>query len=669
MPTPRVLLCCRSDNDLWQVLDSTPATDRAYQVHRVDDVTAALAQARPGDGIAVLADQCPDDRASEIGAELWQRTEALGLRVYLEHPSAVPGLVVAAPTAVAEGVRVVVTTDDLAGLDRDTILATHRSWACAWSGPEGTTELLALARVAGYDTAPYGLPVDRQVLLAELAGGTVRVAGGALSRFVTGRYGPARAWGAVWADLLGWLAGTPGNVPLAWRPSVAPRHQRTAPVSPDAEANAVAEVTRWLRTQMLFLREDYSTGRKVSHLAASEGFASLIRHDGSQHRRSEPLRADCCAEAAMVLAQSWQRTGDPEERAEAESLLDLVWSPTFCDPDPDSPTHGLVDWAPGWGVFYGDDNARIILATLMAAAILGEDRWTGPATVCLEANLATTGRRGFRRPNLRTQVHLADPEARARIAQEDFVEIAPHHQAYLWACSLLLHQVGGEPRHLDLALAGLRATMATPPEQWCWTNGLSQELARILLPLAFLWRTTGEEEHREWLERAVDALAALVDESGGVREVLGDLSTGRYAPPTRNESYGTDEAPLVQANGDPACDLLYTMPFALLGLHEAAAALDESGVPGSGAAAALTDRLAGFLVRVQSTSQAHPELAGCWLRGFDLDKWEYWGSSADAGWGAWCVESGWTNTWIPAVLTLRARATTLHDLALAALRR
>jgi hypothetical protein len=53
------------------------------------------------------------------------------------------------------------------------------------------------------------------------------------------------------------------------------------------------------------------------------------------------------------------------------------------------------------------------------------------------------------------------------------------------------------------------------------------------------------------------------------------------------------------------------------------------------------------------------------MRSFDDRHWEYWGSSADAGWGAWCIESGWTNTWIASVLAQRVQGTTLYGLATA----
>ena len=49
------------------------------------------------------------------------------------------------------------------------------------------------------------------------------------------------------------------------------------------------------------------------------------------------------------------------------------------------------------------------------------------------------------------------------------------------------------------------------------------------------------------------------------------------------------------------------------------------------------------------------------MRSFDFEKWEYWGSTADVGWGAWCVESGWVNTWISSLMVLRGQKTSFYD--------
>ena len=178
----------------------------------------------------------------------------------------------------------------------------------------------------------------------------------------------------------------------------------------------------------------------------------------------------------------------------------------------------------------------------------------------------------------------------------------------------------------------------------------------MLLPLAWLVRVEDSAEHRGWLSRVTGDLLAHQDDCGAIREEVGSLGQGRYAPPESNEAYGTSEAPLIHENGNPLCDLLYTTNFAFIGLHEAAAAT------GDGLYSAAEDRLARFLCRIQVSSSVHPELDGAWYRAFDFARWDYWASNADAGWGAWSIETGWTQGWITAVLAMRQLGTSHWDL-------
>jgi hypothetical protein len=68
-------------------------------------------------------------------------------------------------------------------------------------------------------------------------------------------------------------------------------------------------------------------------------------------------------------------------------------------------------------------------------------------------------------------------------------------------------------------------------------------------------------------------------------------------------------------------------------------------------------------------SLSHPDplrkssrnLDGGWFRAFDYKRWDYWSSSADAGWGAWSVEAGWAQAWTAATLALRQRHTSFWD--------
>jgi hypothetical protein len=112
---------------------------------------------------------------------------------------------------------------------------------------------------------------------------------------------------------------------------------------------------------------------------------------------------------------------------------------------------------------------------------------------------------------------------------------------------------------------------------------------------------------------------------------------------------------LIQQNGDPVSDQLYTTGFALSALHEAAAC-------GVANLKASEDKLANYLCRIQIRSEKFPHLDGGWFRAFDYQRWDYWASSADAGWGAWSVEAGWGPAWTAATLALRERQTTLWDI-------
>ena len=102
---------------------------------------------------------------------------------------------------------------------------------------------------------------------------------------------------------------------------------------------------------------------------------------------------------------------------------------------------------------------------------------------------------------------------------------------------------------------------------------------------------------------------------------------------------------------------MYTTGFALLGFHEAARATGKEKYR------AAADRLCRFTLRIQAKSEEHPELSGAWIRGFDCEMWDFWGSSADFAWGAWCAETGWGNAMNAAVLALRHLDRSIFDLA------
>jgi hypothetical protein len=198
--------------------------------------------------------------------------------------------------------------------------------------------------------------------------------------------------------------------------------------------------------------------------------------------------------------------------------------------------------------------------------------------------------------------------------------------------------------------------MAAYPDNWRWTNGIQQERARMLLPLAWLIRVEDTPQHRKWLDRIFADVVKNQVASGAIRDEIGEVGKGFFEPPKSNDAYGTNEAPLIQQNGDPICDLLYTTNFAMLGLNEAAAVTNDPKMVESAA------KLADFLCRIQVRSEKHPELDGAWFRAFEFDRWDYWASNSDHGWGVWSTETGWTQGWITGVLGMRLLNTSLWDL-------
>lgn len=667
---PRLTFSCAADNDLFLALRAG-----GYACERVEAAHEAVDRAPAGGAVLILADGYPG-QPTRVDPAVLETAARRNLRVYVEYPAALPGLEVGAPKA-AGVERAVIGTDFFGpALPPLRILAVN---GLHFVPVRVENAHVVAARVAGFDTAVFGLPMTTAPILFELPAGRVLVATTKLSHFVTGRYAPQDAWQALWSGVLSWLCPGQACPPPVWTLSVRPAHGRDESLPPDAERQALERGAEWfIRSKLLLHPSRLAEADRAARgsgqapappadapvgdgtLGILEAPLSVILSDGSQ-MQSVSRRGDCHAESAMALALAAKLGGETPKREIARNLLNFYYFESEARKreraDPAHGAYGLVAWG-AYGAWlianYGDDNARLLMGTMATAALLDESAWDEAMTMCLLANLRTTGRLGFRGDRIDI------PQLSQRGWKPYFmgapVSYSPHMEAYLWACYLWAYRQTGYELFYERAENALRMTMAKYPKGWRWTNGLAQERARILLPLAWLVRVKDTPEHRAWLRQAVDGLLALQDSCGAIREELGPPGQGMFPPPGSNDAYGRHEAPLIQQNGDPVCDLLYTVNFALLGLHEAAAATGDEGIR------AAADRLVAFLCRIQVRSESHPALDGGWFRAFDFKRWEAWGSNADAGWGAWAIESGWTQGWIVSVLGLRQMKSSLWDL-------
>ena len=662
-----LVFACRKDNDLYKVVCATWSKD----FPRFDTPAEAVAKAPAGAGVLILADGYPE-KTTPLAPGLFDRAAGKKLRLYVEYPESLAGLQVGKPAS-THVERAVVTSAAFGGGPKALPIVSING--LHYVPVDVKQSHIVAARVAGFDHAVFGLPKKTAPILFEMPGRDVLVATTKLSHFVTGRYAPTESWKSIWHGVLTWLSPGAKVPPLEWTPTVRPTYGRDARLPRDYELQAIRRGVNWYRRAGMIVHPSFSkriaTTQRIRSLPADtpvgdgslgsmEAVISVIHQDGTQSL-SSVRRGDCICETAMAMAFGGRVLKDKASAATARNLLDYYLFESIARKnergDPKHGAYGLIAWGvttPAWyKANYGDDNARQIMGTIATAALNGTDRWDEAMMMCLLANLRTTGRLGFRTGRI-------DVGPLGRGWRPYFkgrpVNYSPHYEAYLWACFLWAYGQTGDTLFLDRAETALTMTMAQYTDGWRWTNGLAQEKARIILPLAWLVRAHDTPANRAMLRKAVDGLLALQDKSGAIREELGLPGRGAYPPPRSNAAYGKNEASLIARNGDPVTDLLYTANFAFLGLHEAAAATGDKDIIDA------ERKLAEFLCRIQVTSDVHPFVDGGWFRAFDFKRWEHWGSNADLGWGAWCIESGWTQGWIVSVLAMREMKTSLWDL-------
>lgn len=193
---------------------------------------------------------------------------------------------------------------------------------------------------------------------------------------------------------------------------------------------------------------------------------------------------------------------------------------------------------------------------------------------------------------------------------------------------------------------------------WTWCQSMTNELSTLLLTLSWLVRVEDTALHRSWLSDVAGRLLTFQTATGGIKQFFG---TGEEAgkcsscAPTSNAAYGAGEAPLMFAGSEPLTDCLYGLNFALIGLREAFGATRDAAYERA------ESRLVEYLARIQATSDDHPELDGAWFRAFDYERWEYWASDSDWGYGPWVTDNGWTNGWIQTAMALRNDGAFLWD--------
>ncbi len=506
----------------------------------------------------------------------------------------------------------------IAGLSAGDLLDGHYNDCCQYEYlPRHLEPILSyhdyLNAHAHIDVQTIG--ADRGIPALWLLDDHTLVASMRLCNFNRARFAPAQHWQCVLRYILSFLAGEAVSPAF---PAPVCRFERNAVIAaPDDASAVVRRGLNWFKNaEMLF-----SDGA----LGVKEGLSHHIFAKDGKQKCETLVRTDCSGETGGAFMLDGWLTGNEESKRIFENLE------RFCFEYMQEKTgahKGMLRWTENsWGICYQDDVARAILPTLLCQNYTPDgSRYFHHAVEALQYLLRTTGPDGLRAPS--TAVPLMDENAEKRYRETgERSTTKAHHNSFYQAMLLLAWRAGGPEEFFTAAVKGLTSVMTLYPENERETSE-TEEMCRLIFPLAVLYQMTGEEQHRQWLYRVAKDLERVQHPNGGFCE----WDTGYRAACSRRKN---GECALLANNGDPVVDCLYSNNWLPLGFAYAYMVTEDRYFYDQWL------KIAQFFARCQVHSE-DATLDGSWSRGFDVERWEIYGVPHDIGWSPCCVETGWT---------------------------
>jgi len=189
------------------------------------------------------------------------------LRLYIEYPSWLPNLSVGSPSTTYWERAVVVSSRFTPELVPMRILSIND---CHYVPVNAQQPEIVLVRVAGCDTAVYGLPNKKDVhpIFFECSRTTLLVAATKLSNFRAARYGHSEAWTIVWNRIIDWLCQGDNIIPVRTRATVHPTYVSNIKIPPRIEKQAFCRRVEW-----------YSKAKMLIHPTWSSDFKGAATHE------------------------------------------------------------------------------------------------------------------------------------------------------------------------------------------------------------------------------------------------------------------------------------------------------------------------------------------------------------------------------------------------------
>jgi len=327
---------------------------------------------------------------------------------------------------------------------------------------------------------------------------------------------------------------------------------------------------------------------------------------GFQNPLGSPFRTDCNAMSAEALYLYGKLTGEETYKRVACNIADTVVAHQFADVNKAS--LGGFPWLYENCdvIFFWDDNCRISNALLWLYHWTGEERYLASAALCAELfrQVARDDTCVHRHAIARPDLDRLGREAYRRYSQGTDCDYRLMHW---WT----LAAVTGDPVYEGLAKECTRL--------WSTQAGM-----RGCSHAAYY---TGDGEIPGRLGR----LAQGFLDSANVRKWgMTTVGGGGY------EAAFKGDCNIATHAEEPLTDQIYSTPW--LFRH----ALRAWKASGDERCKSMCELVGDYLARIQFR-HSDTRLDGCWMRGFDLESWEYYGAPYDPQYGPYSAYTGWMN--------------------------
>ncbi|HID56468.1 TPA: hypothetical protein EYP37_08050 [Candidatus Poribacteria bacterium] len=532
-------------------------------------------------------------------------------------------------------------------LELGAILDAHRTFYFPAAFPD-QEEILSLARICG-TFQKMGDALDELVPVFSVVfryGGRIIYSGVEMSCFTTKLYRPTAHWERLLRRIVLFLIPEELRADYEERTSsisVCKREACGEKISPKWSEGERREKYRIALERNL---RWYRSSGVMPDPTGTKGVYEQVHSDidcFGRQRVVEWYRPDCNAQSALAFYLVGRALNRGEDQQTGLNIIEFLLAHRFQDLDLDHETYGFWSW---WEMkrmqkyaeaIYGDDNSWPAFALLKLYQMTGRKEYLERGLLTTEALLVTQGIGGLRHARL-NGVEV-NQRGKAWYTQQNWEDAwggsSPHYGANVLAVFFYVYGLTGDKRYLSVAEEGLSNMIRRYLDKSYteWVTSHTAEHARFLLALASGCHYSERTEFRNALKEVCDFLMAHQVACGAIQE---------WDNPNRN-TYGTAETGVFCENGEPISDQLYCTSFAALGLWTVYKSTSDKTYLDA------FRRLTDYLVHIQVRS-GYPRTDGGWMRGFDFEHWEYYGASGDIGWGAYAMETGWTNAIIDTAL-------------------